>query len=122
MAESRTRQTVTIPLEDIPPGARTVVTHGRREIAVFNVDGAIHAVSNGCPHQRAPLITGTIGGTRLPSRVGEYHYGLEGRVLRCPWHAYEFDLITGHCLADPVRMKVNVYRVERCEKEVIIYV
>jgi nitrite reductase/ring-hydroxylating ferredoxin subunit len=122
MAESRQEQTVRIPLEDLPPGARAVVTHGRREIAVFNVAGTIHAVSNGCPHQRAPLVTGTIGGTRLPSEVGEYRYGLDGQVLRCPWHAYEFDLKTGQCLADPVRLRVNVYQVEQCDKEVIIHV
>jgi 3-phenylpropionate/trans-cinnamate dioxygenase ferredoxin subunit len=122
MAESRAEQTVTIPLEELPPGARTVVTLGRREIAVFNVDGTIHAVSNGCPHQRAALVTGTVGGTRLPSQVGEYLYGLGGQVLRCPWHAYEFDLTTGRCLADPVRLRISVYRVEQCDKEVIIHV
>jgi 3-phenylpropionate/trans-cinnamate dioxygenase ferredoxin subunit len=113
---------VVIPLERLPPGSREVVTIGRREIAVFNVDGTIHAVSNLCPHQRAPMVAGAVGGTRLPSDVGEFKYGLQGQILRCPWHTYEFDLTTGRCLADPDRMKLAVYRVDRSDTEAIIHV
>jgi nitrite reductase/ring-hydroxylating ferredoxin subunit len=68
------------------------------------------------------MVAGTVGGTRLPSDVGEFTYGLAGQVLRCPWHTYEFDLTTGRCLADPDRLKLNVYRVEQTDTEVVIHV
>lgn len=31
----------------------------------------------------------------MPSRPGTFVYGLEGRVLTCPWHHLEFDITTG---------------------------
>jgi nitrite reductase/ring-hydroxylating ferredoxin subunit len=33
--------------------------------------------------------------------VYEYDYGLDGCILRCPWHGWEFDLRTGEHLVDP---------------------
>jgi len=31
---------------------------------------------------------------------------MEGRILRCPWHGWEFDLATGEHVVDPdVRLK-----------------
>jgi 3-phenylpropionate/trans-cinnamate dioxygenase ferredoxin subunit len=98
------------------------VTSGRREIAVFNVGGALYAVKNRCPHQQAPLLAGPIGGTRLPSKVGEYCYGMHNRVLRCPWHAYEFDLENGRSLAEPDRFRVATYEVKLEGDEIAVYV
>lgn len=43
----------------------------------------------------APVCKGNVAGTALPSRVYEYEYGREGEILRCPWHAWEFDVTTG---------------------------
>ncbi|WP_216626003.1 Rieske (2Fe-2S) protein [Paenibacillus plantarum] len=42
-----------------------------------------------------------VSGTRLLSNVYEYELGCEGRILRCPWHGWEFDLTNGKHLADP---------------------
>ena len=64
---------------DIPPGTGKCVTIDGKEIAVFNVDGAFHAVANTCLHMGGPLGEG----------------GLEGCVVKCPWHAWEFDVTTG---------------------------
>ena len=48
----------------------------------------------------------------LPSQPLDYQYGLEGRVLRCPWHGWEFDLETGEKLFDPgCRARVKTYPV-----------
>jgi 3-phenylpropionate/trans-cinnamate dioxygenase ferredoxin subunit len=98
-----------------------VVIHGRREIVVIDSNGSLYAVKNNCPHQQAPLLDGVLGGTRLPSEVGQYVYGLAGKVLRCPWHAYEFDLDTGRCLADPDRLRVAVYEIVREGDEIVVY-
>ena len=48
-------------LEDIKPGqARTVSLNGVA-IAIFNVDGVIHASANTCAHRGGPLGEGTSG-------------------------------------------------------------
>ena len=31
----------------------------------------------------------------------KFVWGLEGQVLRCPWHGWEFDIATGCSLFDP---------------------
>lgn len=86
---------------EIPPGGRKLVQVGKIQIGVFNVDGAFYAYRNVCPHAGAPVCVGRIGGTSLPSGVYEYRFGLEGCILRCPWHGWEFDLRTGEHLVDP---------------------
>ena len=85
---------------ELPPGARKIVELEGRSIGVFNVNGTYVAVLNVCPHELAPVCRGRVGGTTLPSPPGEYHWGREGEILACPWHGWEFDLLTGDCLAD----------------------
>ncbi len=93
-------------LDELAEAGRKVVTVRGLEIGVFWLDGEVRAWRNVCPHAAAPVCLGTISGTALPSGVYEYSYGLERRVLRCPWHGWEFDLLTGASLADPgVRLK-----------------
>jgi 3-phenylpropionate/trans-cinnamate dioxygenase ferredoxin subunit len=118
----RTKKRVCFPAAELPAGGRKLLSLGRREIVVIDSGGTLYAVKNNCPHQQAPLLAGVVGGTRLPSEPGEYVYGLDGQVLRCPWHAYEFDLSTGHCIADPDRYRVAVYDVERDGDEIVVYV
>lgn len=85
-------------IDDFPVGGRRIVEVESRTIGIFNVDGRLHAVRNVCPHHGAPLCRGTLSGTMLPSDPGEYHFGMQDQVLRCPWHGWEFDLTTGRCL------------------------
>ncbi len=66
-------------LADVRPGLPKVVVVDGREIALFNVDGVIHAVDNTCPHQGGPLAEGWI----------------EGPLVQCPWHAWCFDVRDG---------------------------
>lgn len=96
---------------DLPPGEQRIVEIEGRSIGVYNVDGGYHAIRNQCPHQLAPLCRGHIGGTTLPGKVGEFHYGMEGRVVRCPWHGWEFDVTTGRSLFNPHRCRVKSYTV-----------
>src|ERR1700722_7718119 len=58
-------------------------TAGGRVIAVFNVGGTFYAVDGVCPHAGGPLGEGSLDGT----------------VVTCPWHGWQFDVTTGrHCL------------------------
>jgi nitrite reductase (NADH) small subunit len=96
---------------DLPAGERRVVQLDRRSICVVNSNGQYFAVRDTCPHQGSSLSGGTISGTMLPSDPQCLVYGLEGQVIRCPWHAWEFDLATGRSLFDPEGTKIKTYPV-----------
>jgi nitrite reductase/ring-hydroxylating ferredoxin subunit len=82
-------------VEDLPPGSRIIIELDGQSIGVFNVNGEFVAVLNVCPHELGPVCLGRVGGTTLPSPPGEYRWGREGEILACPWHGWEFDLLTG---------------------------
>jgi nitrite reductase (NADH) small subunit len=45
-------------------------------------------------------------------------YGRAGRILRCAWHGWEFDIETGQTLVDP-RVRAQTYPVT-VEEEIVI--
>ena len=118
----RERERVAIPKAELPEGGRTTIVVRRREIAVFNVDGTVYALFNRCPHQQAPLVKGRIAGTSEPVPVGEFSYNPVKSVVRCPWHHYEYDLVNGHCLADPERFRIATYEAREEGDEIAVYV
>ncbi len=97
-------------LEEIPEGGCKIVkiTRGKSgvELGVFRLSGQFYAYRNICPHAGAPVCEGKIAGTTRPSRVYEYDYTEDIRVVRCPWHGWEFDIRTGRHLVDE-RMKLK---------------
>jgi len=95
---------------EIGPGGRKMVTINGRSIGVFNVNGQIVALLNVCPHELAPVCVGNVSGTTLPSAPGEYIWGREGEIIACPWHGWEFDMLTGECLTD--HRKLHRFAVE----------
>ncbi len=99
------------PASDLPVGERRIVEIDGKSIGVFNVNGSYHAIRNSCPHQLAPLCLGPVSGTTLPSKPGEYNYGREGEIIRCPWHGWEFDITTGRSVFNPHRCRVRSYQV-----------
>jgi nitrite reductase/ring-hydroxylating ferredoxin subunit len=74
-----------IPLanvSDIPLGSCTKVRGPEgEEIALFNVQEGIFALDNACPHEGGPLAEGE----------------LNGCIVTCPWHCWQFDVTTGAC-------------------------
>ena len=113
---------VICPADELPPGSRKIVDIGGRSIGVFNVGGELFAIRNSCPHQGAPLCLGTIGGTMLPSDPHEYVYGLEDRLLRCPWHGWEIDIATGSPRWNQARGRARTYRAAIDDGQVVIEV
>lgn len=66
-------------LSDVPPGRMLAVRAGEEEIAIYNVDGRLHATRDVCAHQSYPLTKGS----------------LRGKYVRCPLHNWEFDVCSG---------------------------
>lgn len=101
---------VVCAVDELPPGESKIVQSERGEIGVFNVDGALYAVKNVCPHRGAPLCLGSISGEMLPSQPGTYTHSRERPILSCPWHRWQFDLTSGEALRDE-SARVKVYEV-----------
>jgi 3-phenylpropionate/trans-cinnamate dioxygenase ferredoxin subunit len=96
---------------EIPPGARKLVKVAERDIVIFNVNGELFALSDKCPHKGGSLARGKLTGAITSSEPGTYQYSRPGEIIRCPWHAWEFDLRTGRSWCDPQRMRLMNYAV-----------
>jgi thiamine pyrophosphate-dependent acetolactate synthase large subunit-like protein/nitrite reductase/ring-hydroxylating ferredoxin subunit len=66
-------------LDELPEGRVKTVTAGRASLALTHFNGSYGALDNRCPHQGGPLGEGSI----------------EKSWLRCPWHGYDYNPITG---------------------------
>ena len=69
----------------LPPGQGMVVTANGREIALFNLDGEFYAIDNECRHASGPLGEGSV----------------DGGIVTCPIHAWEYEIRSGACLTVP---------------------
>jgi nitrite reductase/ring-hydroxylating ferredoxin subunit len=98
--------------EELPATGGLIVAVDGVEIGIFRVGDRVVAFRNVCPHMAAPVCKGTVAGTTLPSAVYEYEYGREGEILQCPWHGWEFDLLTGRHLVEGSRAHLRQYPVE----------
>lgn len=65
--------------DELPEGTGKEVVANGLIIALFNVDGTVHAMDGICPHAGGPVGTGE----------------LNGCVVTCPWHGWQFDVTTG---------------------------
>ena len=106
--------------EEIPSGGRLMVDIHGKSIGIFNVHGRYVAVLNVCPHELAPVCLGRVGGTTLPSTPGEWIWGREGEILACPWHGWEFDLLTGDCLTH--KRRLHLYEVSVEDDQIIVMI
>lgn len=84
-------------LGQLPPGALRQVKVGDTEIALCHAEGDVRALDGRCPHSGGPI----------------GHGALHGTTLVCPWHAWEFDCITGEHDRNPdVKLKHYPVRIE----------
>lgn len=96
---------------ELPPGSRKIINVDNRSIGVFNVKGKLVAVKNVCPHQGAPLCEGHVEGMTIVNEDWQLEYVRDGEILRCPWHAWEFDLFNGKSIYNPNKCKTKSYQV-----------
>jgi nitrite reductase (NADH) small subunit len=66
-------------VSEIPAGGGLECVAGDRIVAVFQVDGEFYALDGICPHAGGPLAKGE----------------LQGCIVTCPWHGWQFDISTG---------------------------
>ena len=90
--------------DDLPPGTGKVVEADGRSIALFNVEGTLHAIDNTCPHRGGPLGEGE----------------LRGSIVTCPWHGATFDVQTGAVTGPPARTGVRSFRVRVDGQDVLV--
>lgn len=88
----------------VPEGTCRVIYAFQKEIAVFNIAGEFFAVSNDCPHRKAPLSTGE----------------LDKYTVICPWHEARFDLRTGKGLPGPHQADIVCYKVKTDGEHIMI--
>ena len=88
---------------DVPAGEGRVIDANGRSLAVFNVDGAYHAIDNACPHRGGPLGDGDL--------VGPY-------AVR-PWHGWRWDVTTGAHANNPA-VKVACFPVSLNDGEILV--
>jgi len=81
---------------DVAPGTGKTLAVEGKELAVFNVDGTFHVLDNECPHRGGPLGEGE----------------LEGCILTCPWHAWQFDVTSGESITDDLKVARYESKVE----------
>lgn len=107
--------------EDLPPGAMVLAPIGKFGVGVYNIAGNLYALTNYCPHMGGPLCLGPIRGTTVAraDAPGEVGYVLEDRVVRCPWHLWEFNITTGKTIAQPQK-GIRTYPVRVDGGEVIV--
>jgi nitrite reductase/ring-hydroxylating ferredoxin subunit len=92
-----------IAAADLVPGACLELRVAGTAIALFNVGGAIHALTNTCMHRGGPLGQGL----------------LDGQVVMCPWHAWTFDVTTGVSTVNP-ELQVQRYEVKVEDGDVFV--
>lgn len=92
-------------LDQIQPGAGSRFTIAETEMAIFNVDGKICAISDTCPHAGGSLGMGK----------------LDGRIVTCPVHGMKFDVTTG-CFAGTSDYAVASYPVKVVDGEIVVSV
>jgi len=82
-------------VNEMPPGTAREFQADGRMIALFNVDGSFYAVDNTCLHRGGPLGQGS----------------LEGEVVTCPWHGWQYNVKSGEAVFNE-QIKVQCYEVK----------
>ena len=74
-----------LELAALPPGEAALAAVNGQDVALFRRGEEILAIGNACPHQGGNLCDGRI----------------EGDIVICPLHGWEFDLRSGACMTVP---------------------
>ena|ERR1700730_1133114 len=95
----------TIPLDRLPVGRGIVVRVAGKDVALFNVDGNVYAMSDACAHAGASLGSGK----------------LRGNIVTCRAHGFRYDVTTGHCTSIS-GLRVDAYSVKVVDGKILVAV
>lgn len=90
-------------LDDVPVGTGRAVTIAGRQVALFNVGGAVYAIDDTCPHA---------GGSLGMGKLNE-------RVVTCPVHGMKIDVTNG-CFAGTSGFGVASHRVNVVDGKILV--
>ncbi|MGH9711645.1 MAG: Rieske (2Fe-2S) protein [Candidatus Acidiferrales bacterium] len=90
-------------IEEIPVGQIREISVSGKSVAVANIDGKLFAINSVCLHHGGPLGDGELDGT----------------LVSCPWHGWQYDVTTGR-LAQQPSDGVECYSVELRGDEVFV--
>ncbi|MDP7204971.1 MAG: Rieske 2Fe-2S domain-containing protein [Pirellulaceae bacterium] len=83
-------------VKECTPGSIHELVIAGRVVALSCVDGEYHAMDGICPHQGGPLGKGQ----------------LDGCIVTCPWHGWQYDVTTGRHETTPLCHTTFQVRVE----------
>ena len=90
---------------DVAPGSVVTAYAGDEPITLAHIDGEFYATQHACLHLEGPLGDGRI----------------DGYVLTCPWHGWQFDVRTGENEFDrAIQLRTYDVRVEDGDVRVAI--
>ena len=95
----------TTKVSELPPGTIREFQLDGKTIALANVGGKIFAINNMCLHHGGPLGQGA----------------LDGSVVTCPWHGWQYDVATGKVCQNP-SVGVDCYKVEIRGEDIFVEV
>ena len=105
------------------PGRKVVEVDGV-EVGVFCLNGRFTAFENVCPHMGGPVCQG-----KIIARVQELlaqdktslglSFSKDHTNVACPWHGYEFDIVTGQHQGNP-RMRLRPVRIATVDGDLVV--
>jgi nitrite reductase (NADH) small subunit len=116
---------VRLPADALAPGNRvTVCDVGGHRVGVVRVAGELHALADRCPHRGAPICShGEVvadpaafdPASSAPAGTDD----ADASLLRCPWHKWDFDPVTGVCRVAP-KYRLRRYHVWEDGRDVVV--
>ncbi len=89
---------------DVPPGSVIQVMVNGEPIALYNLDGSLHATADVCTHAFAYLSEGY----------------LDGDTIECPLHQGVFHIPTGRAMGPPLTCNLAVFAVRTEGDDILI--
>jgi len=85
----------TVKVDELPPGTVRELQIEGKAVALANVGGKFYAINNTCLHRGGPLGQGP----------------LEGKIVTCPWHGWQYDVTNVQVVQNPA-VGVDCYATE----------